>query len=135
MADQSTLFTVYSNKVTLSINPFFVSRQIRYIPSQGTSKRPAFNNQLLYIARKYMICLLTRPGYTPRLYDNSIDFRFPTIKPNVRACSQKHQVVFGRLSCGFEMSPVYLICFFWGAYIFAMSAYLCICMILFTYVS
>jgi hypothetical protein len=114
VADQSTLFTVYSNKVILSINPFLVSRQIRYIPSQSTSTRPAFNNQLLYIAGKYMICLLTRPQYTPRLYDNSIDFRCPAIKPNVRACSQEHQVVFGRLSCVFEMSPVCLICFFSG---------------------
>jgi len=129
VADQSTLFTVYSNKVILSINPFLVSRQIRYIPSQSTSTRPAFNNQLLYIAGKYMICLLTRPQYTPRLYDNSIDFRCPAIKPNVRACSQEHQVVFGRLSCAFEMSPVCLICFF-----FSGRLYFChVCLFLYLY--
>jgi hypothetical protein len=81
-----------------------------------------------------MICLLTRLKYTPRLYDNSIDFRCPAIISNVRACCQEHQVVFGRLSCGFGMSPVYLIRFFLGAYIFAMSVRLCVCIILLTYV-
>ena len=61
-----------------------------------------------------MICLLVRPQYTPRLYDNSIDFRCPAIISNVRACCQGHRVVFGRLSCGSGMSPVYLIGFFLG---------------------
>jgi hypothetical protein len=127
VADQSALFTDHSNKVILSINPFLASRQICYIPSQSTSTRRAFNNQLLYIAGKYTICLLTRPQYTPRHYDNSIDFRCPTIKPNVRACSKEYHVVFGRLSCGFEMSPV---CFlFWGG-----RLYFChVCVFMFLY--
>jgi hypothetical protein len=74
-----------------------------------------------------MICLLARPQYTPRLYDNSIDFRCHAIMPNVRACCQEHQVVFGRLSCGFGMSPVYLIGFFFGRlYVCHVCLFLCL---------
>ena len=78
-----------------------------------------------------MVFLIAKPQYTLRLYDNSIDFRCPAVTPNMHACCQEHQFIFGRLSCGFGMSPVYLIL---GAYIFAMSGCLCVCMILLAYV-
>jgi hypothetical protein len=75
-----------------------------------------------------MICLLTRPQYTQRLYDNSIDFRCLAILLYVRACCQEHQVVFGRLSFGFGMSPAYLICFWVPIFLPYLSVRPCVCM-------
>lgn len=79
-----------------------------------------------------MICLLTRPQFTPRLYDNSIDFRFPAIIPNVRASCQEHQVVFGRLSYVFGNVARILDFFFGGGAPIFLPC--CVCMILRTYV-